>query len=507
MLLSVIACDDEPNLGPIQQTPDSGQIPDAGQLTGQVGLDAGPEPLDAATVDVQSDTSASDAQVADKSRPDPNAPPATLNGKKLYTVRFDSRAGEKPFACGKKSALGTKGTLAEPIDLRFYVHDVTLIRASGERVPLELHQDERYQRENVALLDFVDDTGGCLTGDADIRNVVNGYAPAQSDYTGVAFKVGVPADKNHLDGAHAPAPYNASSMWWSWSGGYKYMRIDLTSDAQPIWFFHGGGSDCGGTTATGFSCAAKQIASIELPNYDPSASLVVFDAARFYAASDLTVADQTPGCMGFAPDTQCAPLYNTLGVTPWDDATPGPKQTAFVLTTGPALVASKGKTAPERKTDDPTAWPDPSYQRPTAFNTENVSRAGGTRSHPTDDPRYGANCMRCHQDKGPGLGKFSAAGTLADATGKPATAGKVEIFSGDRVGYGMFEKIVSHAIIDVDAYGNFFTTAALPLDTTEVSARVLGADGAPVITMPFAQQTAACNNCHAGGARLTLPKQ
>ncbi|MET0284540.1 MAG: MbnP family copper-binding protein [Polyangiales bacterium] len=492
-LLILAACGDESGpAAPVE--PDAGPVLDASPPTAEV--------LDASKPDAAAPDAASPD---DKARPDPNAPPATQNGKKLYTVRFDSRAGDQPFACGKKVALGTQGTLAEPVDMRFYVHDVALIRANGERVPLELHQDERYQRENVALLDFVDDSGGCATGDADIRNVVHGYAPEQSDYTSLAFKVGIPADKNHLDGAHAPAPYNASGLWWSWSGGYKYMRVDLTSAAQPVWYFHGGAADCGGTTSTGFTCGSRQLANIVLPYYDPQASLVVFDAARFYAASDITVADDTPGCMGFKPDTQCAPLYNTLGVTPWDDATPGPAQTAFVLTTGPALVASKGSNAADRKTNDPNAWPDPTYQRPSVIDIENVSRAGEMRSHAPGDPRYGVNCMRCHQEHGPGYGKFSAAGTLFDASGKPALGSKVEVFTGDVVGYGQFANIVSRAILDVDGYGNFFTTAALPLDTNEVGARVLGAAGQPVLTMPFTQQTAACNNCHTGGFRLTLP--
>lgn len=73
------------------------------------------------------------------------------------------------------------------------------------------------------------------------------------------------------------------------------------------------------------------------------------------------------------------------------------------------------------------------------------------------------------------------------------------------VGYGKFENLVSKAIIDVDDNGNFFTTVDLGLDKTEVGARILGVDGKPVLTMPFTQQTAACNNCHVGGMRLTLP--
>ncbi|MET0341345.1 MAG: MbnP family copper-binding protein [Polyangiales bacterium] len=484
LLLSIASCGDD----------DAAQ-PHRGD-TGAV--DAGTTPPDAIAVDA--------GALPDKTRPDPNAPPATRNGKKLYTVRFDSRAGERPFACGKKVPLGTQGTLAEPLDVRFYVHDVTLIRGNGERVRLELHQDERYQRDDVALLDFVDDTGKCLTGDADIRNVVHGYAPEQSDYTGVAFTLGVPADKNHLNAAEAPAPFNASGMWWAWSTGFKYTRIDVSSDVQPQWYFHAGAMGCTGNAATGFSCPSRHLAKIELSNYDPQGSLVVFDAARFYATTDITTGGTTPGCMSFPGSPACPTLFATLGLTHLNDATPGPAQTAFVLKTGAALVAGKGVTATDRKTTDPTGWPDPSYQRPAGLDIQNVSVAGGTRSHPVGDPRHGANCMRCHQEQGPGVGKFTAAGTLLDAAGKPAVGTKIEVFSADFAGRGKFENLVAKAVLDVDANGNFFTTAPVGIESGgEVGARVLGADGTPLLTMPFMQLTAACNNCHAGSARLMLP--
>ncbi len=238
-----------------------------------------------------------------------------------------------------------------------------------------------------------------------------------------------------------------------------------------------------------------------------ASSLVVFDAAKFYANSDLRVAaDGLPGCMGDKDDTECAPLYNTLGVVPWDDST-RITQTAFLLATGTRFSpsTSTGGGASRKDPHDPVAWPDPDYQRPATLNVANVSKAGETRSHPAGDARYNVNCMRCHQEKGPGIGMFTAAGTLVDSMSKPASTAKVELFSGTVVGYGMFEDIVSQAVLEVDGNGNFFTTSPLPLDTTELSARVLNSAGEVLMTMPFTQQTAACNNCHTGGFRLTLP--
>ncbi|MET0343653.1 MAG: MbnP family copper-binding protein [Polyangiales bacterium] len=436
-----------------------------------------------------------------------NGPPDTKDGKKLHTVRFDMRAGDTAFGCGKPAALGTTATMAEPTDVRFYVHDVALVRASGERVPLELHQDGMWQRENVALLDFADDTGKCVTGNPELRTLVQGYAPAHDDYRSLSFKLGVPADKNHLDGANAPAPYNASGMWWSWSGGYKYVRLDLTSAAQPVWYFHAGAASCQGLTNTGFTCAARQLADVTLDDYDADKSLVVFDVAKFYAGVDVATirTTDTAGCMGSKDDPDCKPLYNALGVVPFDDAAQRPQQTTFRLTTGPSL-APNTDVAAKRSPLDPAMWPDPSFTRPASLNVDNVSRAGEARSHKVGDKRHGASCNRCHQEHGPGVGQFSAAGTVFDQEGKPAQNVKVEIIAGtaDRVNH-TFTNVTSYATLDVDANGNFFTTQALPYDREKLTARVLGADGAPLVTMMSTKQTGACNTCHTAGFRIELP--
>jgi uncharacterized repeat protein (TIGR04052 family) len=436
--------------------------------------------------------------------PNPDAPPAEQSGKRLFAVHFDVRAGDQPIRCGSHATLGTRQTPIQPVDLRFFVHDVALVRAQGERVPLELYQDERWQRENVALLDFVDDTGLCASGDPATREVVYGYAEPHDDYTGVAFNIGVPAAKNHLDGARAPAPYNASGLWWSWSGGYKYMRFELSSDAQPIWYFHLGAAGCSGVVANGFTCAANQIAKVELPDFNPLSSTVVFDLARFYAGSDLTVDDGLPGCMGGKGDEQCPPLFAALGIVPWDDAAKPPQQTAFVLAQGqPFDQPDSQGTTHTRAIDDPSAWPDADFVRPTALDIENVSKADEQRSHAPTDARYNVNCMRCHQEHGPGLGLFSAAGTVVDAEGQPATGARVEIFTGTPQGRDVMD-FASQVMMEVDQNGNFFTTHELPTDQ-KLGARILDAGGKLLTQMPFTQPTTACNNCHTGGFRLTLP--
>lgn len=83
---------------------------------------------------------------------------------------------------------------------------------------------------------------------------------------------------------------------------------------------------------------------------------------------------------------------------------------------------------------------------------------------------------------------------------------KVEILAGtpDRAN-GTFTNVTSYALLDVDMNGNFFTTEALPYDREKLTARVLGADGKPLINMFSTKQTGACNTCHTAGFRIELP--
>lgn len=236
------------------------------------------------------------------------------------TIRFAPVFGDQPFSCGAKvTGLGLGASEVEVRDFRMYVSEVALIAADGSRVPLALTDDDRWQREGVALLDFEDDTGTCNTGSPGTNFELRGTAPA-GDYTGLAFTVGLPEDDNHLDAATAPAPFNAQGMWWSWSGGYKYMRIDLHPATQEDYFFHLGATACAGSVADGFQCQYGNRAEIVLDGFDPDASEVVLDAAAIFAGVDVDkkpdgMTDTLPGCMAFPGDPECTPMLAPLGLT------------------------------------------------------------------------------------------------------------------------------------------------------------------------------------------------
>lgn len=141
------------------------------------------------------------------------------------SLQFRAQVGDQPFACGQTyDGIGTSKLQWLPADLRFYVHGVRLLKADHTEVAVRLKQDT-WQYDDTALLDFEDHTPPCNDGTVQTNTSLRGFVPA-GDYTGARFILGVPFAKNHQDASSAPSPLNLSSMFWSWRGGYKFLRID-----------------------------------------------------------------------------------------------------------------------------------------------------------------------------------------------------------------------------------------------------------------------------------------
>lgn len=256
-------------------------------------------------------------------------------GPRSFTIPFAPRVGDSPFACGESySGLGESNSTVEALDFRLYVHDVTLVRANGEGVPLSLEQDGVWQRDGIALLDFEDGTGACDTASPETRTVVVGSAMDPGDIVGLRFTLGIPDALNHLDAATAPAPLNVQGLWWTWQGGYKFARIDVKTEANPAFYFHLGATSCDGTVSAGFDCQFDNRSIIEIGGWSPDGGSVIVDLARLYAGSDLETlpdfqTDFVSGCMAFSQDPECPPMFATLGMAfESGAAAPGP-QTLF----------------------------------------------------------------------------------------------------------------------------------------------------------------------------------
>lgn len=136
---------------------------------------------------------------------------------------------------------------------------------------------------------------------------------------------------------------------------------------------------------------------------------------------------------------------------------------------------------------------DPRYPRDPALNVPNVSAHGGTKSH-----NNGLNCFQCHQPHGPGRGLFTAAGTIYNPDGTAHANATVHLTT-EAGGAG---DVVAE--LEVDGFGNFFTTEPLPLPEQALFPSVVSADGVLTASMPFPTISASCNVCHSGGFRVTL---
>ena len=259
------------------------------------------------------------------------------------TITFDGRVGNEPFSCEESySGLGSSEATVTPTDFRFYVSNVALIDAEGNPVPVELEQDDKWQYQNVALLDFEDKTGACANGTVETRNVVVGTVP-QGDYQGLQFTLGVPSQLNHEDAAIAPSPLNLTSMWWNWQGGYKFLRVDLEDRAAAMnkemnhgdmqhgdmqhgdlnhssngtFLIHIGSMGCQETGSQSYECSNPNQSEVVLENFDPENNVVVADLANLVSQTDLTSnqPDTPAGCMSSPEDMDCMAIFNNLGLS------------------------------------------------------------------------------------------------------------------------------------------------------------------------------------------------
>ncbi|MBA3548918.1 MAG: metallo-mystery pair system four-Cys motif protein [Nannocystis sp.] len=249
-------------------------------------------------------------------------------------LRFAPVVGDQPFACGEDfDGIGSGASTVTPLDFRMYVHEVALLRSSGERVPVAIRDDGQWQSEGLVLLDFEDGSGACMTGSPATNFEVRGNVPDHGDYVGVEFIVGVPHEQNHLDGAIAPAPLNAQGMWWTWQGGYKYVRLDMRPSTQSEFFYHLGATNCDGSVQDGFECAYANLPSVRIDGFDPGRDTIVVDAAKILAGVDVDhvpdgVKDTLPGCMAFPGDPECPAMMAPLGLR-FEDNAPAGVQTVF----------------------------------------------------------------------------------------------------------------------------------------------------------------------------------
>lgn len=223
----------------------------------------------------------------------------------------------------------------------------------GVEVPITLVQDEVWQYQDVALLDFEDGTGACSTnGNSAINTRIVGTVPEPEDgggvgddeYQGLVFDLGVPYELNHLDVTAVPSPLNVMAMYWAWAIGHKFVRIDLVT-GDGAWNIHLGSQQCDSPEAPSAppasGCAKPNRPRIALADFRPGEDTVVLDIAALVAGSNLSADAGAPGCQSFPGDVdECTELFPAFGLSfesgDCEDDCAG--QSAFSVAAGSSLL-------------------------------------------------------------------------------------------------------------------------------------------------------------------------
>ncbi|NJO15717.1 MAG: metallo-mystery pair system four-Cys motif protein [Thioploca sp.] len=253
-------------------------------------------------------------------------PTESTTSELTTTVKFAAMVNDQPFQCGNTYAgigLG-KGTRDnyKINDLRFYLYDIQLIDSQGNKVPLNLTQDGKWQQANVALLDF---ENGCLNGTSEMNTQVIGTPSNDSTtyYTGICITLGLPFALNHLDPASAPSPLNASGMLWSWTAGRKFLRLDGIGDPDGLkqsYVVHLGSTGCVDKDNNGSEpdspCRFPNTKAVCFDNFDVSKDTIVADVGAILQASDVSynTSNTAVGCMSGNSDPECIEIMPRLGL-------------------------------------------------------------------------------------------------------------------------------------------------------------------------------------------------
>jgi uncharacterized repeat protein (TIGR04052 family) len=237
--------------------------------------------------------------------------------------------------------VGTGAGKAKIQDMRFYVTNLALINDKSETVKVTLDAND-FQltsgSNSIALVDLEDDSGDC-NGDVATHMKVTGTVPKGS-YSGARFTLGVPAALNHLDvsASTTKAPLNNNDMYWSWTGGYKHVKVELNPEntavpgtysagitksgaagtgANTSFFFHLGDTNCSvpvGGTAGDATCQSVNARDIHFHAFDPSKNRIALDLKALFARSNLlSERGGAGGCMSGATDPECQDMWSVIG--------------------------------------------------------------------------------------------------------------------------------------------------------------------------------------------------
>lgn len=207
-------------------------------------------------------------------------------------------------SCNQSFTMGGNGSV-QIRDFRLYLSEFAWVTPSGE-VSATVPDVTGWQKDGAVLIDLEDGTGHCATsGTADTNAQIIISAPP-ADATGLSFSVGLPLAQNKLDNGTSDAPFNITAMYWSWTSGFKFTKLEFT-DGTNVINFHLGSRTC---TAT-VNCNEEMKGRVTISGVDISKG-IRFDLAEWFNGQ--TYASNT--CMGnsVGDATLCGVMRNRMGM-------------------------------------------------------------------------------------------------------------------------------------------------------------------------------------------------
>lgn len=270
----------------------------------------------------------------------------------MTEIKFKAVAGTQPTELNCSDTFKGHASIQDPlfhisesanihlVDLKFYIHEVKLIKADGSKVDFTLAADNTWQTSRVALLDFEDGTGTCVGGTKETNTSIRGSV-ASGYYTGIEFKLGVPFDLNHLMNTSQAAPLNNSTMYWSWQSGYKFMKFEFntTDGAGTANQIHLASNGCPSTNATGANdaCTYPNRSTISIKKTSGTLALatdsIALDIKNLLNGtnSNITSGGSQILCHGSANTTTvCQTILTNIGLVPSTGLSSG-TQSAFYI--------------------------------------------------------------------------------------------------------------------------------------------------------------------------------
>ena len=189
----------------------------------------------------------------------------------VLQLQFDAVRGGRTLRCDDDVAAGAWVLR----DLLLYVHEAAWWGADGVRRPLVLVDEEVWQRDGVALLDFAGGDNGCVMSQTAAMNtdLTFEWPPSDVAPTHLEFRIGVPFGLNHRDPTLNRGPLAAMFMHWGWRGGYKFVRLEGTGETR--FSLHLGSTGCTGPMSAVEGCTEPGQRLVRLPWTGPAQTVVL----------------------------------------------------------------------------------------------------------------------------------------------------------------------------------------------------------------------------------------